>query len=470
MNLLGRIFGPSLGTRLGAGELDGAMGDRGHRSELVEFRLVAAPLFLGAGALGLTATLITALGADPMADFHPLPVGLIAVAGLVVGTLLLTARYVTRAWMIHLCGAFACAASTLASYWSGPSFGPYGAIFLILTAIALVMFLDRRGSLVLLVLIGVSYALLLWAHHPSPSPISRWVLLVGVCAVGAATVDALIGRLAESTLAEAAARRAAELARAEADDNRALMEEASRHKSEFLANMSHELRTPLNAVIGFAEVLGGQHFGDLNERQVEYVEDIRGAGQHLLVLINDVLDLAKVEAGRMEIEPQWFAVGEVARAAMHLVKPRADTGHLTLRVDIAPEAEHAFGDQRRIQQVLVNLLANAVKFTPPGGVVDIVARGSSDSTVVEVHDTGVGIAPSEQARVFEDFQQVRAVGSPHEGTGLGLALTKRFLDLHGGDIWVRSEPGMGSTFGFRLPVPAAALLSRPLKPDLCGQD
>jgi signal transduction histidine kinase len=470
VSLLGRIFGPSLGTRLGAGDLDDVLGDHGHRSELVEFRLVAAPLFIGAGALGLAATLLTVAAADPMPGFRPIPVGLIAVGGLVVGTLIATTHYVTRAWMIHLCGAFACAASTLASYWSGPSFGPYGAIFLILTAIALVMFLDRRGSLVLLVLIGLSYGLLLWAHHPSPSPVSRWVLLVGVCAVGAATVDALIGRLAESTRAEAAARRAAEGARAEADRSRALMEEASRHKSEFLANMSHELRTPLNAVIGFADVLSGQHFGDLNERQAEHVEDIRGAGQHLLALINDVLDLAKVEAGRMDIESHWFAFEDVARAAVQLVRPRADAGRLTLRIDVGPEAEHAYGDHRRIQQVLVNLLSNAVKFTPPGGVVALVARGSVDSTVVEVHDTGVGIAPEEQARVFDDFQQVRSAGAPHEGTGLGLALTKRFLELHGGEIWVRSEPGMGSTFGFRLPVPASALPGRPLKPDLCGQD
>ncbi|MGC1276168.1 MAG: hypothetical protein WBC44_20895, partial [Planctomycetaceae bacterium] len=246
MNLLGRIFGPSLGTRLGAGDLDTELGDRGHRSELVEFRLVAAPLFIGAGALGLVATLITVTSADPMPGFRPLPVSLIAVGGLVVGSAIATTRYVTRAWMIHLCGAFACGASTFASYWSGPSFGPYGAIFLILTAIALVMFLDRRGSLVLLILIGISSAVLLAVHHPTPSPVSRWILLVGVCAVGAATVDALIGRLAETTRAEAVARRAAETARDEADTSRVLMEEASRHKSEFLANMSHELRTPLN--------------------------------------------------------------------------------------------------------------------------------------------------------------------------------------------------------------------------------
>jgi signal transduction histidine kinase len=224
--------------------------------------------------------------------------------------------------------------------------------------------------------------------------------------------------------------------------------------------MSHELRTPLNAVIGFAEVLGGQHFGDLNERQVEYVEDIRGAGKHLLALINDVLDLAKVEAGRMDIQPHWFSLTESAVAAANLVGPRAQTGQLTVRIDISPDASEAFGDQRRIQQVLVNLLTNAVKFTPPGGVIDLVARAPDDGTVVEVHDTGVGISEADQARVFDDFQQVGAPDRTQEGTGLGLALTKRFLDLHGGDIWVRSELGVGSTFGFRLPVPAHAALQR----------
>jgi signal transduction histidine kinase len=238
------------------------------------------------------------------------------------------------------------------------------------------------------------------------------------------------------------------------------MEAASRHKSEFLANMSHELRTPLNAVIGFAEVLGGQHFGDLNERQREYVEDIRGAGRQLLALINDVLDLAKVEAGRMDIEPHWFSLEESATAALNLVRRQADAGQLTVRMDITPDAVDAYGDQRRIQQVLVNLLTNAVKFTPPGGAIELVARASADGTVVEVHDTGVGISPADQARVFDDFQQVGAPDRTQEGTGLGLALTKRFLDLHGGDIWVRSELGIGSTFGFRLPVPAHAMLRR----------
>jgi signal transduction histidine kinase len=333
-------------------------------------------------------------------------------------------------------------------------------LFLILTAIALVMFLDRRGSFVLVVLIGVCEAWILAVQHPNPSPVTRWLFLVGVCAVGAATVEALVGRLAESSRAEAVARRGAEAARREAEQSRLLMEAASRHKSEFLANMSHELRTPLNAVIGFAEVLGGQHFGDLNERQREYVEDIRGAGRQLLALINDVLDLAKVEAGRMDIEPHWFSLEESATAAVNLVRRQADAGQLTVRMDITPDAVDAYGDQRRIQQVLVNLLTNAVKFTPPGGAIELVARASADGTVVEVHDTGVGISPADQARVFDDFQQVGAPDRTQEGTGLGLALTKRFLDLHDGDIWVRSELGIGSTFGFRLPVPAHAMLRR----------
>jgi signal transduction histidine kinase len=457
MSLLGRIFGPSLGVRLGADELAGPGETAGHRTELVEFKLVAAPLFIGAGTLGLVSVAITVASADRMQGFRPVPVAVIAVCGLALGSTLALSSFVTRAWMIHLCGAFACAASTLASYWSGPSFGPYGAIFLILTAIALVMFLDRRGSFVLLVLIGLCEAWLLSVQHPSPSPVSRWVLMVGVCAVGAATVDALVGRLAESTRAEAVARRAAEAARVESERNRVLLEQASHHKSEFLANMSHELRTPLNAVIGFAEVLGGQHFGDLNARQVEYVEDIRGAGMHLLALINDVLDLAKVEAGRMDIQPHWFSLEESAQAAVNLVRRRAAAGQLELRVDIASDAVDTYGDQRRIQQVLVNLLANAVKFTPPGGVVELLAAASADGTVVEVRDTGVGIAPADQARVFEDFQQVGPAATAQEGTGLGLALTKRFVDLHGGDIWVRSEPSVGSTFGFRLPLPARSL-------------
>jgi signal transduction histidine kinase len=460
MNLLGRIFGPSLGVRLGADDPEGPDDAPGRATELVEFQLVAAPLFIGAGMLAIVGTFITVTFAGPMDGFRPFPVAVIATSGLVLGVAIAVTSFVTRAWMIHLCGAFACAASTLGAYWSGPSFGAYSTLFLILTAIALVMFLDRRGSFVLVVLIGVCEAWLLAVQHPNPSPVARWLFLVGVCSVGAATVEALVGRLAESSHAEAVARRGAEAARGEAEQSRVLMEEASRHKSEFLANMSHELRTPLNAVIGFAEVLGGQHFGDLNERQLEYVEDIRGAGRHLLALINDVLDLAKVEAGRMEIEPHWFSLEESAVEALNLVRPRADAGQLTVRVDIPSEATVAYGDQRRIQQVLVNLLTNAVKFTPPGGVIELVVRASADGTVVEVHDTGVGISPADQGRVFDDFQQVGSPEKTQEGTGLGLALTKRFLDLHGGDIWVRSERGEGSTFGFRLPVPAQAMLLR----------
>ena len=457
MNLLGRIFGPSLGVRLGEDDPADPNGEPGRTTELVEFRLLAAPLFMGAGALGVIGTTITVTLSDPMIGFRPGPVMVIALSGLTLGIVLATTTFEIRPWMIHLCGAFACLASTFGAYFSGPSFGPYGSMFLILTAIGLVIFLDRRGSFVLLVLIALAAAWVLSMQHPSPSPFVRWLFLVGICSVGATTVDGLVGRLARSSRAAAAARRAAEDSRVEADRHRALMEEASRHKSEFLANMSHELRTPLNAVIGFAEVLGAQHFGDLNDRQAEYVEDIRGAGKHLLALINDVLDLAKVEAGRMDIQPHWFSLAESAAAAVNLVGPRAEAGQLTVRVDIPPAASDAFGDQRRIQQVLVNLLTNAVKFTPPGGMIELVARASDDGTVVEVHDTGVGISEADQARVFDDFQQVGAPDRTQEGTGLGLALTKRFLELHGGDIWVRSELGVGSTFGFRLPVPAHAL-------------
>ena len=461
MNLLGRIFGPSLGVRLGEDEPAGPNGEPGRTTELVEFRLVAAPLFMGAGALGVVGTAITVGLADPMVGFRPGPVSVIALSGLLLGVFLGQTTFEIRPWMIHLCGAFACTASTLGAYFSGPSFGPYSEMFLILTAIALVMFLDRRGSFVLLVLIGAAQAWLLSVQHPAPSPFVRWLFLVGICSVGAATVDALVGRLAESSRAAAVARRAAEDSRVEAEHHRLLMEEASQHKTEFLANMSHELRTPLNAVIGFAEVLGAQHFGDLNERQVGYVEDIRGAGRQLLALINDVLDLAKVEAGRMDLERHWFSLQESATAAVNLVRSRAEAGHLMLRVDIPADAVDAYGDQRRIHQVLVNLLTNAVKFTAPGGVIDVVARASTDGTVVEVHDTGIGISPDDQARVFDDFQQVGTPDRSREGTGLGLALTKRILELHGGDIWLRSELGIGSTFGFRLPAPTrAALLPR----------
>jgi signal transduction histidine kinase len=242
------------------------------------------------------------------------------------------------------------------------------------------------------------------------------------------------------------------------------IEAANRHKSEFLASMSHELRTPLNAVIGFSEVLEERMFGDLNDKQAEYVGDIRTSGQHLLMLINDVLDLAKVEAGRMELELTDFDLRETLEAALMLVRERATRHGITLTLEAAEDIGGIVADERKLRQVTLNLLSNAVKFTPDGGRVSVCVRAVDTTIEIAVADTGIGIAPEDQAVVFEEFRQVGSdTGRKGEGTGLGLALAKRFVELHGGAIWVQSALGSGTTFTFSLPrrsaraeVPAAS--------------
>ncbi|MDH3688700.1 MAG: ATP-binding protein [Gammaproteobacteria bacterium] len=231
------------------------------------------------------------------------------------------------------------------------------------------------------------------------------------------------------------------------------IEATSRHKSEFLANMSHELRTPLNAIIGFSEVLAERMFGELNEKQAEYIQDIHESGQHLLSLINDILDLSKVEAGRMELELSKFDIGAALENAFTLVKERMVRHGVNLDVELAPDLGDMVGDQRKFKQILLNLLSNAVKFTNEGGRVKVEAARMSDRLEVTVSDTGIGISSEDQRVIFEEFRQVSSDhGKTSEGTGLGLTLTKKFVEMHGGKIWVDSKIGKGSTFGFSLPL------------------
>ncbi len=229
------------------------------------------------------------------------------------------------------------------------------------------------------------------------------------------------------------------------------LEVASEHKSQFLANMSHELRTPLNAIIGFSEVLHEQMFGELNERQLSYVNDVLAAGKHLLSLINDVLDLAKIEAGRMELELSDVAIPDVLRSAVSMQSERATRAGIDLGLTTEPEEITVTADERRVRQIVFNLLSNAVKFTPPDGRVDVSARVEDGHVEIAVADTGPGIAPKDRETIFEEFEQA-ADGKQAEGTGLGLPLSRKLAELHGGRLWVESEPGQGSTFRFTLPI------------------
>jgi len=230
------------------------------------------------------------------------------------------------------------------------------------------------------------------------------------------------------------------------------LEVASQHKSEFLANMSHELRTPLNAIIGFSEVLTDRMFGELNEKQDEYLKDIYASGTHLLSLINDILDLSKIEAGRMELELEDFHLPTALDNALILVRERAGRRSITLQTGVDEQLGEIRADERKIRQVVLNLLSNAIKFTPEGGQIEVRAVPVDGSVEVSVSDTGVGIAPEDQEAVFEEFRQVGAAEKKAEGTGLGLTLCRKFVELHGGRIWVKSRVGVGSTFTFTIPV------------------
>ncbi|MFB9644830.1 hybrid sensor histidine kinase/response regulator [Microbacterium terregens] len=238
----------------------------------------------------------------------------------------------------------------------------------------------------------------------------------------------------------------------ELETKTAELQVVSQHKSEFLASMSHELRTPLNAVIGFSEVLLERMFGELNERQDEYLRDILSSGRHLLQLLNDILDLSKVEAGRMQLERSVFSVRGALDYGLSLVRERAAAHGIALSLEIEDGVDTLDSDELRFKQVLLNLLSNAVKFTPDGGRIAVVAKRQDDSIAVTVADNGIGIPPEDRERIFESFQQGRRGTQREEGTGLGLTLCRRIVALLGGSMWLQSELGEGSIFGFTVPL------------------
>jgi signal transduction histidine kinase len=238
----------------------------------------------------------------------------------------------------------------------------------------------------------------------------------------------------------------------EIEDKSRQLEIANQHKSAFLASMSHELRTPLNAIIGFSEVLLARYFGELNEKQDDYLKDIHASGRHLLSLINDVLDLSKVEAGRMELEVSRFDLPAALGDAMTLVRERAGKHGIALGLDVAPALGELAADERKFKQIVVNLLSNAVKFTPDGGRVIVRSRVLNDSVVLMIADTGIGIAQQSLLRLGQPFEQVESqMTKTYHGSGLGLAISKSLTNLHGGTMRLRSKLGVGTVVCVTLP-------------------
>jgi signal transduction histidine kinase len=261
----------------------------------------------------------------------------------------------------------------------------------------------------------------------------------------------------------------------ELESARDLAEKTNRAKSDFLANMSHELRTSLNSVIGFSEVLLDQLFGAINAKQHEYINNILYSGRHLLSLINDILDLSKVEAGMMVLDFNDFSVREALETSVMMLKERAFKGEIALHLELAPSADLSIGgDQRKLKQILFNLLSNAVKFTPAGGTVEVSAVRDGHYIEITVADTGMGIKADDIPKLFQSFTQLESVYTKKfEGTGLGLALTRQLVELHGGRIWVKSEFGAGSRFIFTIPLTPAAIrifnANRPEAATGCGR-
>ena len=235
---------------------------------------------------------------------------------------------------------------------------------------------------------------------------------------------------------------------------KSVAEKTNRAKTDFLANMSHELRTPLNSVIGFSEVLQDQMFGTINEKQREYLNNILTSGRHLLSLINDILDLSKVESGKMKLEVSTFSLRETVDDSLVMLREKALKNGIGLHMDLAPQADvNIVADQRKVKQILFNLISNAVKFTTAGG--DIVVSAVRDGEFIEVTvaDTGLGVKEEDIPKLFHPFTQLESVYTKqYEGTGLGLALTRQLVELHGGRVWVKSEFGTGSRFSFTIPL------------------
>jgi signal transduction histidine kinase len=452
----GSTFAAELPVRtqpLGAAETDPAPAEKQPvrlflgEPDSPERRMENARLLIILGRIGLS---IIALSV-PIFHFHPPPpqagfrewvvLSMFAVAAGIIATVVLWPRWVGAPAVLPYVCAFGTVVISLGMYGFGPGLGDMGWIYVIAVAGVFVLFTARQLAAEL-VLIGICYGLVV--AHGYTLPVARWVVAMGFVTVTALMVRRFVARIEGLAQAERAARGEAELAGAE-------LEVASRHKTEFLANMSHELRTPLNVIIGFSEVLESQAFGPLNPKQAEYVEDVLASGRHLLALINDVLDLAKADAGRMELQAADVDLESTLASVMARFRQAAARRRIELHLETR-ELGHVEVDEAKLSQALGRLVDNALKFTPDGGRVTLRATRDTDSVEISVTDAGPGIDPADHGRIFDAFAHAGDAPGADQGSGLGLALARRYAELHGGNLSVHSDVGVGSTFILCLPV------------------
>ena len=437
-----RFLGPNWGIR----NIEG-IGDANDPENRVRVIRLAAIVGGSLGSIAFVSFIANLVAGVTIEEYRPLQVLLVPMSGAVMAGLVYIFAAKLPLWFVHVGALIVNAALAITAYYGGEIF-----VFALMPYVAvgttLAMICHLRPLLVHLVLIAIANWTIIrlnsdTGQNEPTTAIAGFVVLMGVLAVSAGVGAWLVGRVRVLARREHLARQDVERARAE-------LEEVSRHKSAFLANMSHELRTPMNAIIGFSDVLDQGMAGELTDKQRRYVEDIRGSGHHLLGLINDVLDIAKIEAGRYELDVTRFALGDALLEAKRLVTDRAAEAGVTLTSDIDQSVGWIDADPRKVRQILLNLLSNAVKFTPHGGRVDLRASMSNGNYEISVVDTGIGIPPADQDSIFDEFTRLN--GGSTEGTGLGLALARRFVELHGGRIFVDSAPGRGSTFTFTLPA------------------
>ena len=317
--------------------------------------------------------------------------------------------------------------------------------FYVMLGTATFMIRPLHSSLRHLVTVGASYGYVLATGPDVAAPFTRWVTVLALILISGLFVRWLVERVTELVTAEHASRLEVERATVE-------LQRQSEAKSAFLARMSHELRTPLNVVVGFADVLRDGLVGPLTERQRSHVDDIAGSGRDLLALVDELLDLSKVEAGELDLNLEQVDLAEVVRGAEVLVRGRARDAGVSLHLQRPAGPVLVDADALRLRQVVWNLLGNALKFTPPGSAVYIAIEADDRTARVRVEDSGPGISPEEQERIFEPYVQGSAAP---EGSGIGLALCRRLVSAHGGRLWVTSQPGAGATFCFELPRRAA---------------